>query len=137
MPETPVPEMPENAGRLVEILRELGYRARIDDNGSIESATSGIKFYLTPFDDESVQFRMGVESIDQFTHISANSFNAKYRFAKIYLLENEAVVLEYDLFVRGLDLRRSLEGFMPVWDGLIGLLLRNLVGQTNDQRASA
>ena len=111
-------------------LLELGYKAKIEGN-IVESATSGYHFGVR-FVGESVQLSVPVTNDMKFQLSDANEFNALYRFAKIYLDEDEDILLTCDFFATEADIVPLFKRFMPLWDHLVGVFA-NLLSSVRDR----
>jgi hypothetical protein len=109
--------------KLIPAIHSAGYRAERGD-GEIISSGNGLNFFIIPYSSKSIQFRCGI-SVDEnadFDFKSANDFNKKNRFSKIYLID-DIVIIESDhrfdfdeceeIDERGIE---KLKGLLMLWE---------------------
>jgi hypothetical protein len=112
---------------IAALLQDDGYRAKIEPtDGAIRSAAGGLNISLYPTDN-TIQLRCGVVAEDydvQLQHV--NTFNARYRFGKMYLDEDNDIVLETDhLFdVHKDNAVSTLREIMGIFEGLLNVMKR-------------
>lgn len=110
---------------IATLLQNDGYRAKVEPNdGAIRSATGGLKISVYPTDN-TIQLRCGVVAEDYDVQLQqVNTFNAKYRFGKMYLDQDNDIVLESDhIFdVRKDDAASTLTEIMKIFEGLLNVM---------------
>jgi Putative bacterial sensory transduction regulator len=106
---------------LVEALRDSGYRATPHDALTIESSTNGLKFLIHVQEDGSVQFAMAVVNALEYSLKEANDFNSRYRFGKVFLDNQDDIMLTFDL-----PARYDFKASFFLWDEIVGLFLTEL-----------
>jgi hypothetical protein len=109
--------------RLVEWLRNEGYRAKSAENGrSIISGTSGLSFLIATFP-SSLQFYMGLSAGERpLTIEDCNTRNKKWRFTKVYLDDVGDLVVEMDvvMYFDGTDAKAVFLEALGLWDSSLG-----------------
>jgi Putative bacterial sensory transduction regulator len=110
---------------LATLLQEEGYRAKIEGD-VVRSMTSGFRVSLYPYG-ESIQLRLGIKRQGTYLELRhVNDFNARYRFAKVYLDRDGDIILESDFpfdFAEGKEEAAAKLGeIMAIFDGSISSL---------------
>lgn len=118
--------------RLAEILKDEGYRAKINEHGHIDSGVGGLKIAISLGDEGFVQLICGVAQDDeQSVHLEdVNLYNATYRFAKVFLNDRKGAVLQAD-FRLDLDAPSATEDvreILGLYEGSVGLFKELLSG---------
>jgi hypothetical protein len=113
------------APSLANMLQELGYRAVIRNDTSIESASSGSKFLIHLHPDAWLQFVLAYVNGFDYSLDDANGFNVKYRLGKVFLDKDNDIVMNFELPLRG-DQKETLSEGMTLWEDLVGLLMTTL-----------
>lgn len=84
----------ETLRRLVEVLGDLGYRAKVEDDVVI-SSVGGVRMSVQLYGSNSIQLATGMRGIPEtFGLEQVNEFNRKYRFGSVYQDEPGTVVLQ-------------------------------------------
>lgn len=107
---------PESIDFVCRLLHDMGYRAEQLDGDAVGSAASGFKFIVQLYR-ESIQFRcaMQIEGEPNSWLDFTNSFNKDLRFAKIYLSDDNDLLVETDCWIdyeepiKSNEFRRALE----------------------------
>jgi len=124
-----------NVQTLATLLQEEGYRAKIE-GGAVRSMTSGFSVSIYPYRG-SIQLRFGIQG--QGTYFQprhANEFNARYRFAKVYLDDDGDIILEsdflFDFAARSEEAAAKLREIMAIFDGT-ARFLRDKIEEAGDE----
>lgn len=122
--------IPAEAPVIAKILTEMGYKglASTNDDGtpSVESASSGAKFYIDMLncDDAhknctTVQIYAGFTTTKKLTLDQVNDWNSKHRFATLYLDKDQDPWVEMDVnFEAGVP-RATFEDSLGIWFSLL------------------
>lgn len=115
--------------KFAELLRDCGYKARITENGYIQTGSSGVKVGAFLYSGKTVQLTCSftLDEDSSFSLEHANEFNAEYRFAKMYAV-GRSVLMSWDFL---LDIDRptakdDLVEAMDIYDSCIGFMRRTL-----------
>lgn len=114
--------------RVAQLFQDEGYRARVESERMIESATNGFRFFIFVEIEGWLQFWLTIKAPDSFSLSECNDFNSRYRFARLYLDQDNDLVLTTDYFV-GADsaaptTQMALKEAIAAWDSVVGVLLR-------------
>jgi hypothetical protein len=121
--------------RLAEILRDEGYRAKVerDDVGDpkISSSSQGVDWTIFFYDCDgdrckSIQFAIAFDTEDGVPLELVNRWNRDNRFAKAYLDDENDPFLEYDVNLVGGVTRNNFADTLGLWEGLLGNFMRHI-----------
>jgi hypothetical protein len=112
---------------VASILRDLGYKAELREDGYINSSSNGFNFSVYVSPDGWAMFGVSVQNEANigFTLSDANHFNRSYRFSKVWLDDDHNVYMtsDFKLFNSTIE---SLKEYVTLWDDLTGILTRSL-----------
>lgn len=118
------------APAIAKILADMGYKGLVsaDDDGtpSVESASSGAKFYVDMLncdqshkDCTTAQIYAGFTTTKKLTLDQVNDWNSKHRFARLYLDKDQDPWVEMDVNFEGGIPRVNFEDSLGVWFSLL------------------
>jgi hypothetical protein len=88
------------AEKLATLIREEGYRAKVDSDGVIEGSAGGYRIIIICYPTTNFQIYCGFNGdgllIDEK---DINALNARYRFGKFFLDEDRDLTLTMDVFI--------------------------------------
>ena len=115
---------------IAKILTDMGYKGLVsagdDGTPSVESASSGAKFYVDMLncDDNhknctTAQIYAGFTTTKKLTLDQVNTWNSKHRFARLYLDKDQDPWVEMDVNFEGGIPRANFEDSLGVWFALL------------------
>lgn len=113
---------------VVAMLDDLGYSATLTRDGAgdplVRMQTQNLVAYIHFYDCnegacEAIQFRLGVDLPLGTTMDVVNDFNSSYRYARVYLDDEDDPFLVMDVEMAHADHRRQFETHLGVWEGLL------------------
>lgn len=120
------------------ILHEIGYRAEALDDSAVGSAASGLKFYIQLYG-PSIQFRcsLGLDGSPGDWADFINSFNKDMRFAKIYIMDEDTLIVEADWTLDPIDegAPLALRSALDFWEVSLSELKDRLVKRANAENS--
>jgi hypothetical protein len=119
-------EEPQFNQRLIELLRDFGYRATARHHSMIESATNGSNFSIFVQQDGWFQFGLRFVNSVGFRLEDVNNFNLSYRFGKLCLDADGDLFFSADMRVSATALKETFKDCLDLWDQLVGVLIRSL-----------
>jgi hypothetical protein len=128
--------------RLASLLQELGYKAKFDaEEGFLETGMAGLRVLAYYFDQGTMQLFCGLRLSEEagFGLHQVNDFNKKYRFSKLYMMDDESLAMEQDFL---LDLSSDtaladLQRITGLWEGSLSFWKEELADARRAAAAAA